>query len=197
LSIKDNVKAVKEELGAEEKFLESVIKAEGFFKKYKKPLIALLVGIVLFAVISAVTGYIKESNLRASNEAYATLLKNPNDTKSLELLKSKNPALYEAYIFSGGIKTQEVAKLKELKSKVSEKNLKDLIDYQTASLSREGLEAYRSRGDAILRELALFEEAYLLLKAGKIKEAKSRLSQISPDSPLKYMVQNLQHYIGE
>jgi len=36
LSLKENIEAIKEELTVEEKFLESVIKTESFYKKNKK-----------------------------------------------------------------------------------------------------------------------------------------------------------------
>ena len=43
MSIKDDVNYIKNELSSEEKFLESFVKTERFFKKYKKLIVVLII----------------------------------------------------------------------------------------------------------------------------------------------------------
>ncbi len=196
MSLKENMDAVKDELNSEEKFLEGMIKAESALKKYKKPLIFILSLIVLAVVAKAILGYIHQSNIEASNVALAKLEKDPQNSEALNILKSKNPKLYEAYIFSKSSKSLEISKLTELKSKMSDENLKDLLDYQIASISEKGIESYASKDGAILKDLAILEEAFKLLQEKKIKEADMKLDSISQNPALKSLVQNLKHYMG-
>jgi hypothetical protein len=189
LSLKDNIEAVKKELSAEEQFLESVVKAEGFWKKYKKLIIALGVGLVVLALGSALYKSIKESNLNASNEAFTILQKNPKDASALETLKSKNPKLYELFLFSSEIKSADGEKLKALKKQIKDPILKDLVSYQ------EALSSYALKQDALLKELATLELVYTLFKDGKSKEAKAELAKIPETSRLNQIAQSFKHYI--
>ena len=195
MGLKENVDAIKQELSAEEQFLESVIKAEGFFKKYKKLLIALAVIIVTAAVVYTLYSSMKVKNLNKSNEAYITLQENPTDAEALTTLKAKNPKLYQLFLFSNDIKSNDVAKLDSLASGVSDPILKDLIAYQKASLTKEALSAYSLKQEALLKELAKLQEIYLLFKEGKSDEAKSLLAQIPENSPLQQWAQSFKHYL--
>jgi hypothetical protein len=195
LSLKENIEAVKKELSAEEQFLESVVKAEGFWKKYKKLVIALGVGLVLLALGSAFYKSMKEKSLNASNEAFAILQKNPTDASALETLKSKNPKLYELFLFSSEVKSGDVEKLKSLKSNIKDPILKDLLSYQEASLSSKDLSSYALKQDALLKELATLELVYSLFKEGKGKEARTELSKIPETSRLYQMAQSFKHYL--
>jgi hypothetical protein len=197
LSLKENVKAIKEELNAEEQFLEGVIKAEGFWKKYKGIVIGIAVVAIVAVVSKLVMEYMHESSLQKSNIAYAKLLENGEDKSALDTLKSTNPKLYEIYIFKKNIQSKDVDSLKELKSKVEDKNLKDLISYQIDSISKSGLAKYAISENANLKEFALYESAYMLLKDGKIKDAHAKLDQISKTSSLYAVAQNLKHYMSK
>ena len=195
LGLKENLDAVKKELSTEEQFLTGVIKAEGFFKKYKNLLIALVAIIfITFLVISLYKSKLQRS-LTASNEAFVTLLENPTDKEALELLKTKNSKLYQLFLFSQETKTNDLEKLKSLDSQITEPILKDLLRYQEASLSSEGLSGYAMKQGAILKEFAKLQEAYLLFEAGKNKEAQDILKQISYDSPLNQVAESLKHYL--
>ena len=197
MSLKDNIEAVKEELSTEEQLLESVIKAEGFWKKYKK-IILTVVSIIFIAIVAKlISDYIKEKNINESNIAYAKLIKNPNDKDALNTLKSKNPRLYELYLFKEGAKSSDIAKLEELKSSINDGVLKDLLSYQIDSISQKDLDSYSIKEGAILKELAIYESAYLLLKSGKIQEADKKLDTIPQNSPLYSLSQNLKNYRGE
>ena len=194
MGLKENVEAVKKELSTEEQFLGSIIKAEGFLKKYKKLLIALAVFLIVASLAYTFYKSNQEKNFIASNEAYSKLLENPADSEAQELLKSKNPKLYQLFLFTNEIKSSDLAKLDTLNSKIQDPILKDLLAYQKASLSGEHLALYTTKQNALLKDSAKIQEAYLLLKDGKTKRAADILTQISDDSPLKQMAQSLKHY---
>lgn len=75
LALKENLDAVKQELGSEEQFLESMIKGERFFKKYKFPIIGGVGLVIALGIGYAVMTSVNASNLEASNKAYLALLK--------------------------------------------------------------------------------------------------------------------------
>ncbi len=190
-----NIEYIKEELTAQEKFLESVIKIETFAKKYRKILIGIGIIIITALITVAIMDLIKENNLQASNSAYLTLLNNPNDEIAKTTLESKNPNLYNLYLFQKAIKDKD----NTLLSEVANKNIlvfSDLAKYNLASTSKDInlLSNYSISKDALLKDLAFFEEAYLLLKSNKINEAKLKLSMIELTSPMKKVSNLLEHY---
>ncbi len=195
MGLKENIDAVKKEISTEEQFLGSIIKAEGFLKKYKNLLIVFAILLIVAALANIFYKSSKEKNFIASNEAYATLQTNPSDKDALEILKSKNPKLYELFLFSSEIKSADASKLDGLKSKLTDPVLKDLLSYQASSLKGVDLSSYSVKQKALLREFAKIQEAYLLLKDGKTEDAAVILSLISADSPLAQMAQSLKHYI--
>jgi predicted negative regulator of RcsB-dependent stress response len=196
LGLKENVDALKQELSAEEQFLESVIKAEGFFKKYKKLLIAgaaiLVAGIVIYLTLD----YIKNRDLTLANQALATLEKNPNNPEALKMLENKNPALYELFRFHKAVESGKVAKIVVAAKESKDPVLKDLATYQGAALEADEpkLSAYTQKQDALLKELAVLDDAFLLFEAGKNEEARKRLAQIPVTSQLYAIVQRYAHY---
>lgn len=195
LSLKENIEAVKKELSTEEQFLESIVKAEGFWKKYKKLLIAIVVLIIVAVIGMALYNTMKERNLIASNEAYTALQHNAEDKESLETLKSKNPKLYQLFLFSNEMKSADVTKLEAMSSQISDPILKDLLSYQKASLSGKGLSSYSIKQDALLKEFASLQEIYTLFQEGKSKEAKALLAQIPESSQLQQIAQSFKHYL--
>ncbi len=198
MSIKEDLKAVKEELNTEEQFLEGLIRAERFYKKYKKPIITVAVIAVIAFVSFSIKTYIDESNLKAANEAYLKLIKNPNDTDAAKILKDKNINLYYAYRLQVASKKNDTDIFKEVKDNAKDKYLSDLASYQLASLSKKSdkLNGYIDNSKAgLLKNFALLEDAYLLLKEKKKEQAKIKLSSIEVDSPLKNIAKNLEHYI--
>ncbi|RUM68483.1 MAG: hypothetical protein DSZ05_01005 [Sulfurospirillum sp.] len=196
MGLKENVEAIKQELSTEEQFLESVIKAEGFFKKYKKLLIALGTLLVVGFLAYAAMEYIKNRDLQQANQALALLQSNPEDQAALDTLKSKKPELYELYIFSQAVKSSDVAKLQKVEKELKDPVLKDLATFQSAALSQdsEGLQGYAEKQGAMLREVSILDDAFLLFEEGKNKEAREMLKQIPVTSSLYQVVQNFMHY---
>ncbi len=196
LGLKENVEAIKQELSTEEQFLESVIKAEGFFKKYKKVLIAATVAVIVAILAYLTIDYIKNRDLQIANRALAVLQSNPSDSGALESLKSKNPHLYALFLFSQAVKSGDAAKIEEAAKGFNDPVLKDLSSFQSASLKEDekALAAYGQKQDALLREIAILDDAFLLFQEGKSDEARTVLNQIPVTSTLYQIVQNFMHY---
>jgi len=198
LSIKEDLKAVKEELNTEEQFLESLIRAERFFKKYKKQFIALAAVLIVLFVGYSIKTYIDESNLKAANIAYLKLLKNPDDKASISTLKEKNINLYYAYELQTATKKGDIKTLQNIAKEAKGSYIADLAFYQSSSLKgdKKSIESYLSSSNpGLLKNFALLLDAYKLLSQGKEDEAKIKLSSIEVDSPLKNIANNLENYI--
>jgi len=198
LSLKEDLKAVKEELNTEEQFLEGLIRAERFYKKYKKPIIALVVLCVIAFVGFSIKSYMDEANLKAANIAYLKLIKNPKDSETINALKEKNINLYYAFKLQISSKNGDIEGLKEVKNSAKDLYLSDLAEYQLASIDKKqsALDGYLDDSKAgLLKNFALLEDAYLLLKEKKNNQAKMKLSSIELDSPLKNTANILEHYI--
>ncbi len=192
MSLKENINSIKEEIGAEEQFLESIIKGERFYKKYKRQIQAGVVLLVLFAVGYTGYGIIKDRNLRISNEAYEILIKTPDNKEALDLLMDKNPSLHRVFLFQEAIKKSDIKKLEELARNRENELLSDLSKYQLEQLKNS-----KVVDSNLLNGLSLLEEGFDLLKSGKISEAKLKFAQIDPNSPLSKIVKNLEHYQGK
>ena len=197
MGLKENVEALKQELSTEEQFLESVIKAEGFFKKYKKILIVLAALLVAGVLTYLTVDYLRNRDLTQANQALAALQKNPADKGALETLKAKNPALYTLFQFHRVVDAGDAKKIAELSKTAHDAVLRDLATYQSAALGEheKGLSDYAQKQQALLRELALLDDAFLLFGEGKPEAAKARLAQIPLTSRLSGIVQSFSHYM--
>ncbi|MDR1284916.1 MAG: hypothetical protein LBJ88_01800 [Campylobacteraceae bacterium] len=183
MALKDNIKAIKEELSAQEQLLENLIAGERFFKKHKRTFMASAIVIVVLLIGYVSLNTIKSVNLKASNEAYKILLDNPNDEKALSSLKSKNKPLYRAFIFMEALKSGDNETLKTL---LTENDIiADLAAYQIQ-------ESVKS--DSILEDFVVLKDGYELLKEGKVDEASIKFMTISPDSSVMSIVRALEHY---
>ncbi len=193
--MKGNIEFIKEELSNEEKFLEQVVKAERFYKKYKKHIVALAI-----VAIVGILGYVgydmkKSHDLKVSNEAYLKLLKNPADTQAIDILKSKNPSLYEVYLFKKAIEKNDIKSLK----KIASKNIlviSNIAKYQAAALQKNEQDLYKYELDqkSLLKDLAILDEAYLLYSKNSIENAREKLSSIGKDSLVYPYAQFLLHF---
>ena len=192
MSLKDNVNAMKEELSAEEQFLESVIKAEGFWKKYKTLIISVATIVILALLAKVGMEYMHQKDITESNLAYNALLKDSGDTNALNSLKKSNPKLYELYLFSNSTKANDAGSLEKIATEVNDPIMKELLSYQIASLK----ETPAPVDTTVAKEFSLLQKAYLLLKSGKIKEGDALLEQIPTNSSLRELVTTLKHYRG-
>ena len=184
MALKDDIVGIKQEIGTEEQFLESIIKSELFIKKYKKPLIIIAVLAVL-----AFAGYygnlfLENRRIDSANALYNELLKNPNDNAKKDELKSKDLNLYAIFELKNSLKNGDNAKLNELANLANiDPLLKEIINLQSGKTST-----------ALLEDYNYFINGYELLKSGKFDAAEVEFNKISADSDFKELVQNLKHY---
>lgn len=185
MAIKEDLKSIKEELNTQEQFLENIIKSERFIKKYKKPIIAALVAGVLVVGAYYANNFIKDRNFKAANEAYATLITNPNDSKAKAVLKEKDVSLYALYELKRSLENNDTVALNSLLNEPIDPILKEIIKSQTSESSAQILSNYKT----VLK-------GYELIKENKIDEAKVEFKKIPLNSQLQPIVKNLEHYQG-
>ncbi len=194
MGTKENIEYIKNELNSEEKLLESVIRAEKFFKRYKKPIV---VGVgVAIAALLVYFGYEwkKEHDIQKANLAYTRLLKNPQDKAALKELQSSSNRLYTLYLYQRALVGKDMKRLQEVANS-HDPILSDLANYHIAVLKKDqnSLERYASN-QSLLKEMALLEEAYLLMSKNKVKMARSKLDAIPANSEALIYAKMLKHY---
>ncbi len=195
MSLKENVEFVKEELSSEEKFFEKAVVTERFVKKYKKPLIGLVSAVVIFALANVAYDVKEQNRISEANAQLAVLMKNPSDLAAQSELKNLSPKLYELWSFSKAIVANDTKKLDELKnSKLPV--IGDVAAYEVAQNDQniEELNAYAIRQDAIYKDLALVESAFVYFNKNEIEKGEERLALVPENSPLKSVVATLEHY---
>lgn len=189
MSIKDDVNYIKNELSSEEKFLESFVKTERFFKKYKK----LIFGLIILAIVGSVVFLVKtkldEKNLYEANIALSNFLENGNQN-SLDELKEKNRDLYEIALYLD-------AKNEFKNADINLKYLKELLDFQVALLNsnQSELDLVSKKADFLLKDYAIFNQALILVNNQKYAEAREILGKISQDSRAFELATLLKHYL--
>lgn len=186
---------IKDELSYQEKLLESTIKLETFFKKYKKLVIAVATIAILSTIGYVVYEYLKEQKLINSNRAYLTLMSDFENKEAIEILKADNPKLYNLFLFQKAVRDSDEALLGDISNKNST-IISNLSLYYLANLknSKDFIVKYQSK-DALLKEFALLEEAYLSIKSKDFNNAKLKLSLISSESPIATVASSLEHFL--
>ena len=184
MALKDDIAGIKQEIGTEEQFLESIIKSELFIKKYKKPLLGLVAILVVGFVGYYGNLFFENKRIDSANALYNELLKNPNDNAKKDELKSKDINLYAVFELKNSLKNGDNAKLDELANSNIDPLLKEIINLQNG---KQGV---------LLEDYNSFINGYELLKSGKFDAAEVEFNKIPADSPFKQMVVNLKHYNG-
>lgn len=195
MSLKDNIDMVKDELSQEEKLFASAVQTERFVKKYKMPIIGSVIGIVLIVIINALYQADVQNKIERSNEAYVALLDDANNSEARKTLQENNPGLYDAFMYKQASENKDIKVLEELNNS-SNKVLVDLSTYEISAINKDakGLNEYALTQDAIFKDLAIVNEATLLLKEGKVEEARTRLALIQKESSMHRTAQFLMHY---
>lgn len=191
MGLKENIKAVKEEISTEEQFLEGMIKGERFFNRNKKYIISALVLLALGAGGYAINDVMANQRLKVSNAAYQALLMDANNTAARETLQAKNPKLYTMYVFETALAKGDVEALQSVSLSKENPILADLATYQLSQL-----DANKTPKSELLSGMVLLQEGYELLKEKKVEEARLKFAQIETSSPLKQIAKNLEHYQG-
>lgn len=191
MSIKENMGFVKEELSSEEKFLESFVRVERFFKKYKLFIIAFVVIIIGGFVTYKTLSYLKQENKIKANMLFEKVLKNPKDTQSLNSLKDLNTKLYEIVLYK-----QAKIDGKDVEIKYTP-FIKEIAAYEKAMKDQniDKLNNLSMQKDFLLKEFAIFNKALILTKEGKYEQAKDSLKLIPQTSQVKDLVSVLNHYL--
>ncbi|MEB2804341.1 hypothetical protein [Campylobacter upsaliensis] len=189
MALKENLRAIKTEMNAEEQFLENFIKGERFIRKYKLYLVSFVIIFVLWLIVSFVMDTIKESNVRESNEIYANLLVKNDDKILLDKLKNKNLNLYAIFLMQKLTQNPTNTQILQELNALSESEKIDPLFRNIIALTNNNKSIF-------LKDYAKILEAYVLLEQKKIEEANVLLAQIKPNTPLEKIAKNLKHYQG-
>ena len=174
---------IKEELKQDEELLIKVFKLEKFIKKYKKPIIAGVVLLVLFVIGYNVYNYFQTQKIINANNALDRALN--NDKKALSELK-KDKKLYNLYLLNKG-KFSEIT-IKELKA---------IKAYELAMKkgTKEALESYLLNPEyKILKNPVRFALMRIYLKENNRQKAKMLYDEIDNNSKFKQLGLYLLHY---
>ena len=186
MSIKDDVNYVKKELSGDEKILESAFKVEELYKKYKFVIWGVVAALILAFAGKTAIDAMHEAKLAEANQAFLTLQTKADDTQALQTLKEKNPALFELFSYTQAVKKKDVKALNTLAGS-SNAVIADSSKYVAATLEN------KSSDSKLYKELALLEAAYLAIKAGDVKSARSKLELIDERSSVSMLASLLKH----
>ena len=186
MSLKEEVDYIKKEISTEESFIENFFKVEKFYKKYKKVIFG-TVSIVIVAVLGiSVSSYMAEQTKIKANKAFNQILKNPNDTNALLILKSSNKKLYEIALY-----------MQDNKKLTNVEFLKELTLYSQAigKNSSDGISTATQNQKFILKDFAIFNKALIQAKNGQYQDAKESLKLIPISSEVSSLVKLLEHFL--
>ncbi|OCX43520.1 hypothetical protein A7X81_00540 [Campylobacter ornithocola] len=179
MALKENLKAVKEELNSQEQMMENFIKSERFIKKYKYYFITLIVLFIIYFGGSYFYNLKQESDIQKSNIIFNNLLKNPSDQKLLEELKQKNANLYTIFIMSQ--KNQE---------------LNQTLNLEIDPLLKQIVLAQNNQKSDFLKDYNTLLVGFDFLKQNDFKNADIEFNKIPINSPLWQIITSLKHYQG-
>ncbi|EDP7244555.1 hypothetical protein GK492_04010 [Campylobacter jejuni] len=189
MGLKDNLKAVKNELNTEEQFIENFIKGERFIRKYKFYISAVVIILVAWFAGNFIISKINNYKTKEANEIYANLIQDPNNKNLLEQLKNKNTNLYTIFLLKENIN--------DLNNTAFQNELKQIYNNaQTNTLLKNIIALSLGDKSIFLKNYDKLLEAYKLLEQNKIEEANVLLSQIKENSSLNQIAKNLKHYQG-
>ncbi|HFV1586233.1 TPA: hypothetical protein ACH6AC_001831, partial [Campylobacter jejuni] len=187
--LKDNLKAVKNELNTEEQFIENFIKGERFIRKYKFYISAVVIILVAWFAGNFIISKINNYKTKEANEIYANLIQDPSNKNLLEQLKNKNTNLYTIFLLKENIN--------DLNNTAFQNELKQIYNNaQTNTLLKNIIALSLGDKSIFLKNYDKLLEAYKLLEQNKIEEANVLLSQIKENSSLNQIAKNLKHYQG-
>ncbi|HEH6083938.1 TPA: hypothetical protein SHR12_001963 [Campylobacter jejuni] len=189
MGLKDNLKAVKNELNTEEQFIENFIKGERFIRKYKFYISAVVIILVAWFAGNFIISKINNYKTKEANEIYANLIQDPSNKNLLEQLKNKNTNLYTIFLLKENIN--------DLNNTAFQNELKQIYNNaQTNTLLKNIIALSLGDKSMFLKNYDKLLEAYKLLEQNKIEEANVLLSQIKENSSLNQIAKNLKHYQG-
>ncbi|EAI8624937.1 hypothetical protein I9Q28_06970 [Campylobacter lari] len=179
MALKENLKAVKEELSSQEQMMENFIKSERFIRKYKYYFIALITLLVLYFSGSYIYNIKQEKNIQESNIIFNNLLKNPSDQKLIEELKQKNANLYTIYIMGQ-----------------NNQDLNQTLSLNIDPLLKQIVLAQNNQKSDFLKNYNTLLIGFEFLKQNDFKNADVEFNKIPINSPLWQIITSLKHYQG-
>ena len=186
MSLKQDVDNIKKEFSAEESYIEKVFKFEKFFKKYKMIIITLVIAIIFATIAYYVSDHFAQKNKLQANQAFNTLLQNPNDKEALAILEVKNPTLYKIFQFNLNNETNtDVEFFKELALYTQAINKEDIGELTTATQQQS----------FVLKDFALFNKALIQAQNDEFTAAKETLVLIDAQSEVAPMAKMLEHFL--
>ncbi|EAK7178927.1 hypothetical protein E8P48_02910 [Campylobacter jejuni] len=189
MGLKDNLKAVKNELNTEEQFIENFIKGERFIRKYKFYISAVVIILVAWFAGNFIISKINDYKTKEANEIYVNLIQDPSNKNLLEQLKNKNTNLYAIFLLKENIN--------DFNNTALQNELKQIYNNAQTNTLLKNIIALSLRDKSIfLKNYDKLLEAYKLLEQNKIEEANVLLSQIKENSSLNQIAKNLKHYQG-
>lgn len=194
MSLEQNMQKLKNEAVAEEKFLESFLRIEKWWIRFKTPIIVVAVVLVFGTAGYLVSQWVQEAQKKENFALYESLLSDPTNEQKLLALKQSGSPLYDMFLLKRAVEQDDMSALQSLE-KSQESFLAMIARYQAATLGGdlESLNALKDV-DSMLAEMALLQRAYLLLKADDIVQAHRLLATIPLDSPLRGIAQFFEHY---
>lgn len=188
MSISESIDQAKKELSSDEQILVSAFKLERIYKKYKTIIWGAVIVLLIFFAGRTVVDSINEATLQKANEAFLILQANPEDAQALQILKDANPTLFELFSFAQAVKKNDVNALAPLSQSKNEV-IADSSRYAQKVLANE------SADSVLYKEMALLESAYLAIKAGDAKQARTQLESIDERSSIGLFASLLKHSI--
>ncbi|STO99317.1 hypothetical protein [Helicobacter canadensis] len=186
MSLKQNVDYIKEEINNDEKMLEGLIRFEGWFKRYKIPLVIIVAFLVILGVGYNINQYYQEQLKEKNASLYQKALL--GDEVAIADLKDSKSLLYDLYLYQKALKENNATILKELESS-KDPMIAKLSKQQNMSLNQD-LKELNSKDS---NEVGYLEAAFLEIKKGNTKEAKAILAKIPSDSAIKEIANSLEH----
>ncbi|HDZ4991848.1 TPA: hypothetical protein RTG08_000501 [Campylobacter jejuni] len=189
MGLKDNLKAVQNELNTEEQFIENFIKGERFIRKYKFYISAVVIILVAWFAGNFIISKINDYKTKEANEIYANLIQDLSNKNLLEQLKNKNTNLYAIFLLKENIN--------DFNNTALQNELKQIYNNaQTNTLLKNIIALSLGDKSIFLKNYDKLLEAYKFLEQNKIEEANVLLSQIKENSSLNQIAKNLKHYQG-
>ncbi|MDQ1325681.1 MAG: hypothetical protein QG564_805 [Campylobacterota bacterium] len=188
MSISESIGQAKKELSSDEQVLVSAFKLERVYKKYKKIIWGVLIALLVFFIGNAVINAMNEATLQKANEAFLVLQVNPEDAQALQILKDSNPTLFELFSFAQAVKKNDANALVPLSQSKNEV-IADSSKYVQKVLANE------SADSVLYKEMAVLQSAYLAIKAGDTKQARTQLESIDERSSVGLFASLLKHSI--
>lgn len=198
MSLKQNLKTIKQEFDQDEKMLENAFRLEILIRRYRRYLIAIVVILVAVGVWYGVSHYLKAQHTHQATAAYAKLLQDSTDDEALKALEKANVELYDLYRYSNANDDEVFRSLIHSKNEL----VRILAAYELASIEagkadKEGkldVTKLDVTPNYPLKDFALLQEAFLFFNHHQAQSARDKLLLISQPSILQEEADSLRHY---